>query len=105
MPRTGGGATTTTSASWIATSFREQRALDRRRRLVGILGALSRTASSTRKIAPAFGALVKVAPEKPTMLTAPTHARRLQRDIDHLRLTASVRASDAPGGNCTTTIR
>ena len=36
-------------------------------------GSLARFSneSSTRKAAPAFGALVKVAPEKPTMFTAP----------------------------------
>ena len=41
-----------------------------------------RTASSTRKIAPAFGALVKVAPEKPTMFTASATPGDLQRDVD-----------------------
>ena len=42
----------------------------------------SRTDRSTRKTAPAFGALVKVAPEKPTMFIAPIDARHLQRDVD-----------------------
>ena len=39
MPRTGGGITTTTSASWIDGEALEQRALDGRRRLLGVAGA------------------------------------------------------------------
>ena len=48
----------------------EQLALDRGGGLPRVLAPASRTESSVTKIAPAFGALVKVAPEKPTMFTA-----------------------------------
>ena len=71
------------------------------------LGSLARFSneSSTRKAAPAFGALVKVAPEKPTMFIAPTTPGVFSAMSTMRRCTASVRASAAPGGNCATTIR
>ena len=104
MPRTGGGATTTTSASWIAfvllNSWRWIAAADWFESL-----ARSLNGASTRKIAPEFGALVKVAPEKPTMFTAPKTPGVCKARSTTWRLTASVRASEAPGGNCTTVMR
>ena len=104
MPRTGGGATTTTSASWIDIIF-----MNSARWIAAAdwLGSLARSLNglSTRKIAPEFGALVKVAPEKPTMLTAPSTPGVCSAISTALRLTASVRVSEEPGGNCTTPIR
>ena len=93
-------APTKTSASWIAASLPNSCALDRRRRLARIAARAPRTASSTRKIAPAFGALVKVAPEKPTMFTACATPGIFSAMSTARRLTASVRASEAPGGSC-----
>ena len=61
--------------------------------------------SSTTKIAPEFGALVNVAPEKPTMFTALEMPGVLSAISTARRLTASVRCSAAPGGNCVTMIR
>ncbi len=60
--------------------------------------------SSTRNSAPAFGALVKVAPEKPTMFTAWATPGTPSAISSARCCTASVRASDAPGGNWTTTM-
>jgi hypothetical protein len=65
------------------------------------LGSLARlwNESSTRKAAPAFGALVKVAPEKPTMFTAPLTPGVFKAVSTMRRCTSSVRASEAPGGS------
>ena len=51
-------------------------------------GSLARSSNglSVRKIAPALGALVKVAPEKPTTLTPCADAGHLQRDIERALL-------------------
>ena len=55
--------------------------------------------SSIRKIAPELGALVKVAPEKPTTLT-PWATPGTPSAMSSARCcTASVRASDAAGGS------
>ena len=56
-------------------------------------------------MAPAFGELVKVAPEKPTTLTPWTTPGTPSAMSSARCCTASVRASEAPGGNCTTTMR
>ena len=71
------------------------------------LGSLARFSneSNTRKAAPAFGALVKVAPEKPTMFIAPITPGVFSAVSTMRRCTASVRDSAAPGGNWATTIR
>ncbi len=67
--------------------------------------ARSSNGSSVTKIAPAFGALVKVAPEKPTMFTACAMPGIFSAISTARRLTSSVRASDAAGGNCVMMIR
>jgi len=104
MPRTGGGATTTTSASCIVMNCPNNR---RWMAAADWFGSLARwsNGASTRKIAPEFGALVKVAPEKPTMFTAPSTPGVCRARSTARRLTASVRASEAPGGNCTMVMR
>ena len=61
--------------------------------------------SSVTKTAPAFGALVKVAPEKPTMFTACATPGTFSAISTARRLTSSVRASEAPGGSCVTMMR
>ena len=104
MPCTGGGSTTNTSASWIAASLPNSARWMPAADWFGSLARFSNE-SSTRKTAPAFGALVKVAPEKPTMFTAPTTPGIFSAMSTARRFTSSVRASDAPGGNCATTIR
>jgi len=104
MPRTGGGITTTTSASWIEAkrwnSVPWMAAAD-------FLGSRARVSngSSGRKIAPELGALVKVAPEKPAKFTACATPGTSRAMSTTWRLTASVRASEAPPGSCVTTIR
>ena len=58
-----------------------------------------------KKIAPAFGALVKVAPSKPAnpaVCSVPGVSRMIRVAS---RTTASVRDSEAPAGSCTTVIR
>ncbi len=80
MPVTDGGWTTTMKASWISpkrlNSSPWMPAADLR-------GSAARASqgSSTRKIAPAFDACVKVAPEKPTMFTDMRDARNLHGDV------------------------
>ena len=71
------------------------------------LGSPARLAngSSTRNIAAALGELVKVAPEKPTISMAWATPGVASEMSEARRATASVRASDAPGGNCMTAIR
>ncbi len=72
-----------------------------------LAGSLARSAngSSTTKTAPALGATVKVAPEKPTTFTAIETPGTLSAISTARRLTASVRASEAPGGSCVAMIR
>ena len=56
-------------------------------------------------MAPALGALVKEEPEKPTILmTWPTPGWSSAMSATR-RITASVRESEAPGGNCAAMIR
>ena len=64
------------------------------------MGSLARFShgSSVRKMAPELGALVKVAPEKPTKLTPCSTPGVLSASSIARRWTSSVRASDAPGG-------
>ena len=103
-PRTGGGTITSTSASSIAASF-----CCSARWIAGadFAGSLARAAngSSTRNMVPEFGALVKVAPEKPTKFTARATPGTVLAISVIRRLTASVRPSAAPPGSCATTIR
>ena len=104
MPATGGGATTIISASRSSANFRSNSAC-----MPGIdlRGSRARSwnGSSTRKIAPEFGALVKVAPDKPTMFTAPMTPGVSSDRSTARRITASVRWSEEAGGSCATTIR
>ena len=69
MPRTGGGGTTMMKASWIACR-RPNRLADDGARRQARLGALLERLAAPAKIAAAFEALVKVAPEKPAKATA-----------------------------------
>ena len=104
MPITGGGATTTTNPSWIAANLPNSAPMMAAADLRGSFARCS-AGSSVRKTAPAFGALVKVAPEKPTMLTAWATPGVASAMSTMRRDAASVRASDAPEGNCVTMIR
>ena len=56
-------------------------------------------------MAPELGALVKVAPEKPTMFTAWATPGTVNAVSTTRRFTSSVRASAAPPGSCVTMIR
>ncbi len=104
MPCTGGGATTKINASWIA-----ERRLNNSPVIAPAdwCGSLARSSNgeSTAKMAPALGASVNVAPEKPTTFTALETPGTFSAISTARRLTSSVRASEAPGGSCTTMIR
>ena len=104
IPATGGGAMTRISASWITENLPNSEPMMAAEDCCGSL-ARSAHGSSTRKIAPAFGALVKVAPEKPTMFTACATPGVLSAISTARCCTSSVRESEAPGGSWTTTIR
>jgi len=67
MPRTGGGITTTTSPSWIEANRWNKAPWMAAADFFGSRARVS-NGSSARKTAPEFGALVKVAPEKPAKL-------------------------------------
>ena len=69
------------------------------------LAARSAKGASGVKIAPALGALVKVAPSKPANGTACTTPGVSSAIAAARRTTASVRASEAPGGSWITVIR
>jgi len=99
MPATGGGATTTMKASlmaaYLANSARWMAGAERL-----ALPARFSNGSRITKIAPAFGALVKVAAEKPTSENAcPTPGVSSARSMPR-RISSSVRASEEPGGSC-----
>ena len=102
MPRTGGGSTRDDEARpGSATAVRVSSAWMPRADCPDRWARFS-NGSSTRKIAPALGALVKVAPEKPTMLRRAATPGTCSAISSARCCTASVRASEAPGGNCTT---
>ena len=61
--------------------------------------------SSATNTVPEFDALVKVAPEKPTRLTALVTPGTFEDISTTRRFTSSVRASAAPGGSCDTMMR
>jgi len=67
--------------------------------------ARSENGASPTKIVPELGALVKVAPEKPTRFTACTTPGTCIASSETRRFTASVRSSAAPPGNCITATR
>src|SRR4029077_4276250 len=69
MPRTGGGAMTRTSPSWITDSFCRRGAWSAGPDFRGSFARFSNGSRATKTV-PELGALVKVAPEKPTKLTA-----------------------------------
>ena len=68
-------------------------------------GTRSSNGFSGTKITPALGALVKVAPSKPVNATEFCTPGRGRMISEARRITASVRASDAPGGNWNAAIR
>ena len=104
MPRTGGGITTMTRPSWMEAkrwnSVAWMAAAD-------FFGSRARSSNGSRgrNTAPEFGALVKVAPEKPAKLTACATPGTFSAMSTTRLLTASVRASEAPAGSCVTTMR
>ncbi len=104
MPRTAGGATTKTAPSWMTENF-----LISAMRIAAAdcAGSLARSSNglSLTNTAPALGALVRVAPEKPTILTAWATPGISSASSTTRRFTASVRSSDAAGGNCVTVMR
>ena len=104
MPCTGGGSTTIMNASWIAASLPNSAPW---MAAAVLLGSPVRDAYGSRmtNMAPAFGALVKVAPEKPTMLTTLPTPGVLRTSSAARFIAVSVRSSDAPGGNWAATIR
>ena len=105
MPRTGGGGMVRMKASWMAASLPFSSRLD--------MGGASSPAASrssngskAEKMAPAFDALVKVAPSKPGEGHGVRDAFGVQDDLASPRATtASVRDSEAPGGSWITVIR
>src|SRR5437773_1199255 len=94
MPATGGGATTMTRPSWIGESRLNSSPW---MTVADLRGSEARSAngSSVTKMAPAFGAVVNVAPENPTMFTAWATPGTPSAMSAALRLTASVRPSAA----------
>ena len=104
MPGTGGGCTDDDEASWIAASRMNSSPWMAAADCGGSFARFS-NGSSITNIAPAFGALVKVAPEKPTMLTACATPGIFSAMSTARLITSSVRSSEAPGGSCATTIR
>ncbi len=103
MPLTGGGGMVMMNASWMP---------DRRWRISFRIVATDRPCRSRssndvngEKIAPEFDALVKVAPSKPENATACDTPGVLSMMSIARRTTASVRASEAPGGSWITVIR
>ena len=103
MPRTGGGEMVMMKASWIRASRLRRSA--RMRSALSPLATRSWNGASGEKIAPAFGALVKVAPSNPANGTACATPGVSRRILAARRTTASVRASEAPGGSWITVIR
>ena len=104
MPDTGGGCTTKMSASWIAANLPNSAPVMAAADFLGSLARFSH-GSRVRKMAPELGALVKVAPEKPTKLTPCSTPGVPSAMSIARRYTSSVRASDAPGGSWITTMR
>ena len=102
IPRTGGGGTTMMKASLIA--CRRPNRLP----MTALAGrpALVRSSKgcSAAKIAAAFEALVKVAPEKPAKATAFFTPGVWSMISVARRVTSSVRESDAPSGVWMTTM-
>ncbi len=103
MPRTGGGDTLMTSASWIAANFWFSEAISAL--ALCPFSARSLNGSSGVNTTAAFGALVKVAPSSPTMGTACAMPGVSSTISVTLRATSSVRASEAPGGSWMMLIR
>ena len=87
MPCTGGGCTTIMNASWIGASVPNSAPCNPAAESFGSRARFSNL-SSTTNIAPAFGALENVAPEKPTIViacaTPGTLRARLGRAAHHL---------------------
>ncbi len=101
MPGTEGGSSTNTKAS------RSENILPRKAARILSLGSSRRSANGFRvtKITPVLGALVKVAPSKPTKATAcdtPGVARIIS---EAWRTSLSARSRVAPWGSCMAAIR
>ena len=101
-PRTGGGGSAMMKASSMTDRFWIM--LRMTTSTVSPWAARSRNGVKRVKIAPALGALVKVAPENPENATALHTPGVFKRISVARRMTASVRASEAPSGSCTTTM-
>ena len=104
MPRTGGGATLMTNASWMAANCWFKAPI----RACALWPFLARSAKSSSGVntTAALGAVVKVAPSSPTMGTAwamPGVASTIFL-VTFLAI-SSVRASEAPGGSWMMLIR
>ena len=104
MPATGGGATTTMKASLMAAYLANNAPWTAAAESLGLPARFS-NGSRITKIAPAFGALVKVAAEKPTRVKACATPGVSSAMSMARRITSSVRSSEAPGGSCAITIR
>ena len=97
MPRTGGGDTLMTKRLLDRGELLVERA-DQRLRALPLLGALLEVGSSGVNTTAAFGAVVKVAPSRPTIGTAWAMPGVSSTILVTLRAISSVRASEAPGG-------
>ena len=102
-PGTGGGGIVMMKASWMPASR-----LRISPRITGTLNPLAERSSkgaSVLKMAPALDALVKVAPSNPAKATVWATPGTLRSSSLARRITASVRAREAPGGRVTTVMR
>ena len=101
MPGTEGGSSTNTKAS------RSENILPRRSPRILAIGRWRRSANgfSVTKITPVLGALVKVAPSKPTMPTAWATPSVAMIISEARRTSWSARSSVAPAGSCMAAIR
>ena len=103
MPGTEGGSSTKLNASSSCASCSRTSAAI----LADVSPLATRSANGRNgmKITPALGALVKVPPSKPAKATEFCTPGCCRMIAEARRITASVRASDAPGGSWNTAIR
>ena len=101
MPGTEGGSSTNTKAS------RRENILPRRSPRILAIGRSRRCSNGFRvtKITPVLGALVKVAPSKPTKDTACSTPGVAMIISDAWRTSLSARSSVEPAGSCMAAIR
>ena len=100
IPCTAGGGITSTSPPFTACSAGMSSEIT-----CGARAVRSWCGFSPKKITPALGALVKVAPSSPAKPTDTFTAGLRSEMAIAWRITASVRCSELPGGSCTTPIR